>query len=68
MKYFDQEANEHYFPYVIEPAAGADRAALTFLFDAYDEDAAPTGDGKEETRVVLRFHPTSRPCRSPSSL
>ena len=61
MKYFDQEANEHYFPYVIEPAAGADRAALTFLFDAYDEEMAPTGDGKEETRVVLRLHPDLAP-------
>ena len=61
MTYFDQELNEHYFPYVIEPAAGADRAALTFLFDAYDEELAPTGDGKEDTRVVLRFHPDVAP-------
>ncbi len=61
LKYFDQKLNEHYFPYVIEPAAGADRAALTFMFDAYDEELAPTGDGKEETRVVLRFHPDIAP-------
>ena len=38
MKYFDQELNEHYFPYVIEPAAGVDRAALTFMIDAYGRD------------------------------
>ncbi|MDE2884867.1 MAG: glycine--tRNA ligase, partial [Chloroflexota bacterium] len=63
MKYFDQEANEHYFPYVIEPAAGADRAALTFMFDAYDEEMAPTGDGKEEVRTVLRFHPDIAPAQ-----
>ena len=63
MKYFDQEANEHYFPYVIEPAAGADRAALTFMFDAYDEEMAPTGDGKEEARTVLRFHPDIAPAQ-----
>ena len=61
LKYFDQELNEHYWPYVIEPAAGADRAALTFMFDAYDEELAPTGDGKEEMRVVLRFHPDIAP-------
>ena len=61
MKYFDQELNEHYFPYVIEPAAGVDRAALTFMIDAYDEEMAPTGDGKEETRVVMRFHPDIAP-------
>ena len=70
MKYFDQEANEHYFPYVIEPAAGADRAALTFMFDAYDEEMAPTGDGKEEVRTVLRFHPDIAPAQvavSPSA-
>ena len=61
MQYFDQELNEHYFPYVIEPAAGVDRAALTFMIDAYDEEMAPTGDGKEETRVVMRFHPDIAP-------
>ena len=61
MKYFDQELNEHYFPYVIEPAAGVDRAALTFMFDAYDEELAPTGGGKEETRTVMHFHPDIAP-------
>ena len=61
MKYFDQELNEHYFPYVIEPAAGVDRAALTFMFDAYDEEMAPTGDGKEAARTVIRFHPDIAP-------
>ena len=61
MHYFDQELNEHYFPYVIEPAAGVDRAALTFMIDAYDEEMAPTGDGKEESRVVMRFHPDIAP-------
>ncbi|MFR0941587.1 MAG: glycine--tRNA ligase [Butyricicoccus sp.] len=37
MEYFDQEANEKYIPYVIEPSLGADRVALAFLCDAYDE-------------------------------
>ncbi len=56
LKYFDQEKNEHYVPYVVEPAMGADRSALAFLADAYDEE----GEGKEQ-RVVLRFHPDVAP-------
>jgi glycyl-tRNA synthetase len=56
LRYFDPETKEKYFPYVIEPAAGIDRAALTFLIDAYDEE---TVEG--ETRVVLRLHPEIAP-------
>jgi len=51
MDYFDQEANEHYIPYVIEPSAGADRATLAFLLDAYHEEP-----DKDEVRVVLKLH------------
>jgi glycyl-tRNA synthetase len=60
MKYFDQEANEHYWPYVIEPAAGVDRAALAFLVDAYDEEPAPEGK-KDDARTVLHLHPDLAP-------
>lgn len=49
--YFDQEANEHYVPYVIEPSAGADRGTLAFLLDAYHEEP-----DKDEIRVVLKLH------------
>jgi glycyl-tRNA synthetase len=49
---------ERYVPHVIEPAAGADRAALAFLVDAYDEDEAGG-----ETRVVLRLHPRMAPVK-----
>ncbi len=56
LEYFDQEKNEHYVPYVVEPAMGADRSSLAFLADAYDEE----GEGKEQ-RVVLRFHPDVAP-------
>lgn len=49
--YFDQEANERYVPYVIEPSAGADRATLAFLLDAYCEEP-----DKDEVRVVLKLH------------
>jgi glycyl-tRNA synthetase len=57
LRYFDPEAKERYFPWVIEPAAGVDRAALTFLIDAYEEQVLPDG----ETRVVLHFHPQIAP-------
>jgi glycyl-tRNA synthetase len=50
------ETKERYFPWVIEPAAGVDRTALTFLIDAYDEEVV-----EGETRVVLHLHPRSRP-------
>src|SRR5262249_9000797 len=59
LSYFDEEARERYMPYVIEPAAGADRAALAFLVDAYDEDEA-----EGETRIVLRFHPRLAPVKA----
>jgi glycyl-tRNA synthetase len=56
LTWFDQEANEHVSPYVIEPAAGCDRTAMTFLVDAYDEE----GEGKDQ-RVVLHLHPKIAP-------
>ncbi|HMA33337.1 MAG TPA: glycine--tRNA ligase [Chloroflexia bacterium] len=60
LRYFDEEANTHLLPYVIEPAAGVDRATLVFLLDAYDEEVvAATGD----TRVVLRLHPELAPVK-----
>ena len=55
LTYFDEETRERYYPYVIEPSGGVDRAALAFLVDAYDEEP-DTSSSKDETRVVLRFH------------
>ena len=63
LSFFDQEANERYVPYVIEPAAGADRATLAFLLAAYHEDEAPTADGKVEKRTVLRLDPRLAPIK-----
>lgn len=60
LEYFDHEANEHYLPYVIEPSLGADRVALAFLCDAYDEEEVAAGD----TRVVLRLHPFLAPFKA----
>ena len=62
LKYFDQEANEHYWPYVVEPALGADRAALALLVDAYEEEVLLGADGKAgDVRVLLKFHPDIAP-------
>lgn len=55
LTYFDEEKNEHYIPYVIEPSAGADRGTLAFLVDAYDEESIPNDKGVEDTRVVMHF-------------
>jgi glycyl-tRNA synthetase len=56
LSYFDAETNARYVPYVIEPAAGATRALLAFLIDAYREEEAPNAKGGVDKRVVLRLH------------
>ena len=60
LSYFDQETGERYIPYVIEPSLGADRVALAFLCDAYDEEQIAEGD----TRTVLRLHPFLAPFKA----
>jgi glycyl-tRNA synthetase len=55
MSYLDAESGERFVPYVIEPAAGVDRAMLMFLLDGYAEDEAPDSKGKLEKRTVLRL-------------
>ncbi|KUP95227.1 glycyl-tRNA ligase [Thermobifida cellulosilytica TB100] len=64
LSYFDQENNERFVPYVIEPAAGVDRAMLTFMLDAYSEDEAPNAKGKMEKRVVMRLDPRLAPVKA----
>ena len=59
LRYFDQETNERFFPYVIEPAAGATRTTFAFLIDAYTEEEV-----NEETRVVLRLDPRLAPYKA----
>ncbi len=56
LSYYDQPNDKRYVPYVVEPAMGADRSALAFLIDAYDEEEVSNA-----TRVVLRFHPSIAP-------
>ena len=62
LEYFDPETNEHYLPYVVEPSLGADRVALAFLCDAYDEELVDAQ--KNDTRVVLRLHPALAPFKA----
>jgi glycyl-tRNA synthetase len=56
LRYFDQETNERFFPYVIEPAAGATRTTFAFLIDSYNEEEV-----RGEKRVVLSLHPRLAP-------
>jgi glycyl-tRNA synthetase len=56
LRYFDQDADDRFYPYVIEPAAGATRATFAFLIDAYHEEEV-----RGETRVVLRLDPRLAP-------
>ena len=59
MSYFDDEVNEKYIPYVIEPSLGADRVTLAFLCSAYDEEELEGGD----VRTVMHFHPAIAPVK-----
>ena len=62
IEYFDPETNEHYIPHVVEPSLGADRVALAFLCEAYDEEVVDAE--KNDTRVVLRLHPALAPYKA----
>ena len=60
MDYLDPFTNERYIPYCVEPSLGADRVALAFLCDAYDEETLENGD----VRNVLRLHPALAPFKA----
>ena len=60
LEYFDNGENKHYIPYVIEPSLGADRVALAFLCNAYDEEII----NEKETRTVLHLHPALAPYKA----
>ena len=64
MEYMDPETQEKYTPYCIEPSLGADRVALAFLLEAYNEETVTNAKGKEETRVVMKFHPAIAPFKA----
>lgn len=60
LRYIDPVTNEKYVPYCIEPSLGADRVALAFLCNAYDEEEIGEGD----VRTVLRLHPALAPFKA----
>ncbi|KJZ87263.1 hypothetical protein ClosIBUN13A_CONTIG224g03468 [Clostridium sp. IBUN13A] len=60
LSYLDQTTNEKYIPYVIEPSLGADRVALAFLIEAYDEEELEGGD----SRTVMHLHPALAPFKA----
>ena len=60
MEYLDPMTNEKYVPYCVEPSLGADRVALAFLCEAYDEEEIAEGD----TRVVMRLSPALAPMKA----
>src|SRR3954464_2002270 len=58
LEYVDSAPGHPYAPYLIQPSAGADRATLAFMVEAYDEEEV---EGRE--RVVLRLHPRLAPVK-----
>jgi len=64
LTYRDDLTGERYTPHVIEPSAGADRATLAFLCEAYTEDEQPNDKGKLQTRTVMKFHPRIAPIKA----
>ena len=58
LSYYDTASEQRYVPYVIEPSAGADRATLAFMVDAYDEEEVAN-----RKRTVLRLHPRLAPVK-----
>jgi glycyl-tRNA synthetase len=64
LTYFNDQTKERYTPHVIEPSAGADRATLAFLCEAYCEDTAPDESGKPQQRTLLKLHPRLAPIKA----
>jgi glycyl-tRNA synthetase len=64
LSYFNDQTKERFVPHVIEPSAGADRATLAFLCQAYTEDEAPDENGKPTKRVVMKLHPRLAPVKA----
>ena len=62
LSYYDQETNEHYIPYVIEPSLGVERTVLSVLCDAYDEEVVGQDKkGNPDVRTVMHLHPALAP-------
>lgn len=59
LEYFDQETNEKFLPYCIEPAVGVERLMLAFMYDAYEEEQL-----ENDSRIVMKFHPFLAPIKA----
>lgn len=64
LNYFDDQARERFYPHVIEPSAGADRATLAFLCEGYQIDQQPDAKGNMQERTVLKLHPRLAPYKA----
>ncbi len=64
LSYFNDQTRERFVPHVIEPAAGADRATLAFLCEAYCEDEQPDEKGNMKPRTLMKFHPRLAPIKA----
>ena len=64
LSYRDDLTGEKYIPHVIEPSAGADRATLAFLCEAYTEDEQPDEKGNMQKRIVMKLHPRIAPIKA----
>lgn len=64
LSYREEASGQRYVPHVVEPSAGADRAALAFLCEAYQEDLAPDENGEMKGRTVMRLHPRLAPLKA----
>jgi glycyl-tRNA synthetase len=64
LSYRDDISGERYLPHVIEPSAGADRATLAFLCEAYTEDQAPDEHGAPQPRTLMKLHPRLAPIKA----
>ncbi len=64
LSYRDDLSGDRFVPHVIEPSAGADRAALAFLCEAYREDQQPDRDGNMRSRTLLGLHPRLAPYKA----
>ena len=63
LSFFDQNKNERFVPFVIEPSFGLTRALMAFLVDAYDEEEVPNAKGGTDKRTVLHLDPRLAPVK-----
>jgi glycyl-tRNA synthetase len=63
LTYFDQEKEERYLPYVVEPAGGVDRTLIALLVDGFREEEVPTAKGGTEKRTLLALHKDLAPIK-----